>query len=138
MTQKHKVPGTDRSLNMEPDTLSPHSSVISTVSFHYLCACGVRVTVCVPVCVCSCVRMRQQQSIEINLDPQLFEPPPDYLPPMTPSVWVFVPLLPCYCSVGGSLWSLCVVRHGQDNNRAIAWLVALKREPVNMDLIKLQ
>ena len=68
------------------------------------------------VCSCECV-----QSIRINLYPQLFEAPHRPVVPVSPSVCVCVcvcvcvsaTLLPCCCSVGGSLWSPCVGQFGQ-------------------------
>lgn len=95
-TQTHK--GTEWRLNMEPDTVSPYSSVISTVCrfLHYLWGGGWEecvgqvVSVCVLVQpVCSCV----QKSIRINLYPQLFDHLPCLLlclPPCYPVIAVLV------------------------------------------------
>lgn len=62
------------------------------------------------VCPSMCVYV---QKIRINLDPQLFHPPFPPIFSMPLSVCLSVTLLPCYCSAGGSLWSLCVGQFGQ-------------------------
>lgn len=83
---------------MEPDTLSPYSSVISTVcnSVHYLfvIGVGVRVWLCVFSLKCVCPSMCVYvQKIRINLDPQLFHPPSH---PSSPCLCLCVCLSPCY------------------------------------------
>lgn len=155
--QKHKHTGAEWSLNMEPDTLSPYNSVISTV-----CVCVTLFITCVhvelgSVGVCSqsiCVFLRVRETANWNQ----FVLSAVWTPLCPSSWWVCVSVchlvtlfLQCWwvplVTVCGSFWSECVwcvclcVWWVNRKDRAItSSLVALKRTPavVDVDSIKFQ
>lgn len=105
---------------MEPDTLSPYSSVISTVcqSVYYLCGVRVRVclcvflvNLCVPMCVCVCKSQLESICTLSCLNPPSAHLPHDsvrlcvcHLVTLLLQSW-WVPLV----TVCGSVWSVFVV-----------------------------